>query len=289
MVDFTFLGLLALYLIVGVAAGMSTGFLGGGGGVITVPILIYVFELLGYPEGASVHTAVGTSLFVIVFNAASSSFVHLKKDIIRHRVLIIMVLAGVVGAVAGGTTSAMTASPLFKKLLGAFLILTAARLVWASRRGARGEIGIGSQDGTLECPVDEPEHPPKKLALCAVIGFFSGFVASFFGIGGGAITIPLGIILVRFTMIEAICYSTCLMTVCTVVGVVVQTVAGLSVPEHLPYSIGYVNYIAGGAMAVSGAFSARWAAGKVHTMNQTVLVRIITIVIVVAAIGMFVE
>ncbi len=79
------------------------------------------------------------------------------------------------------------------------------------------------------------------------------------------------------------------MTVCTVAGVVVQTVAGLSAPEHLPYSIGYVNYIAGGAMAVSGAFSARWAAGKVHTMNQTVLVRIITVVIVVAAIGMFVE
>lgn len=289
MLDVSLLGLLALYLVVGTAAGMSTGFLGGGGGVITVPILIYVFALLGYPEEASVHTAVGTSLFVIIFNAASSSLVHLKKDIVNHRILIIMVVAGIAGAVTGGTISAMTASPLFKKLLGAFLILTAVRFVRTAVSGKGGGGALSNPDGTIECPVDERVYPPKRQAFCGSIGFLSGFVASFFGIGGGAITIPLGVILVRFTMIEAICYSTFLMTICTIVGVIVQLIAGLSATEHVPYSIGYVNYVAGGVMALSGSFAARWAAGKVHTINQVILMRIITVIIIAAAVGLFIE
>ena len=289
MLDIAFLGLLALYLVVGVAAGMSTGFLGGGGGVITVPILIYVFALLGYPENASVHTAVGTSLFVIIFNAASSSLVHLKKDIINHRILLIMVISGILGAVTGGTMSAMTASPLFKKLLGAFLIVTALRFMRTARSGKSGDLKDLKPEGTIECPIDERQYPPKRMFFCGSIGFFSGFVAAFFGIGGGAITIPIGIILVRFTMIEAICYSTCLMTVCTIVGVIVQTIAGLSASEHIPHSVGYVNYVAGGIMALSGSFAARWAAAKVHTINQVVLMRIITVIIVAAAVGLFLK
>ncbi len=284
-----FLGLISLYLIVGAIAGMSTGFLGGGGGVITVPILIYVFTLLGYPDNASVHTAVGTSLFVIIFTAASSSLVHLKKDIIHHRILIVMVTSGILGAVAGGTMSAMTTSPLFTKLLGVFLIITAIRFMRASTPGSKGGDGVLNEGAMVECPVNERRYPSKTFVLCGLIGFSSGLVASFFGIGGGAITIPLGIIIVHFSMIEAICYSTCLMTVCTVVGVVVQLIAGLSASDHVPYSIGYVNYIAGIAMALSGAYSARWAAGKVHTMNQVVLLRIITVVIIVAAVGMFLK
>jgi uncharacterized membrane protein YfcA len=289
MFDLTFPGLITVYLIVGAIAGMSTGFLGGGGGVVTVPILIYVFTLLGYPESASVHTAVGTSLFVIIFNAASSSLVHLKKDIIHHRILIVMVVSGILGAVAGGTMSAMTASPLFKKLLGVFLIITAIRFIQASRSGPKGRREVLEDTGPIECPVNERRYPLKTFVLCGIIGIFSGFVASFFGIGGGAITIPLGIILVQFSMIEAICYSTCLMTVCTVVGVAVQIIAGLSASQHVPYSIGYVNYIAGIVMAVSGAYTARWAAGKVYTINQTVLLRIITVVIVIAAVGLFLK
>ncbi len=90
-------------------------------------------------------------------------------------------------------------------------------------------------------------------------------------------------------MIEAICYSTCLMTVCTIVGVIVQTIAGLSASEHIPHSIGYVNYVAGGIMALSGSFAARWAAAKVHTINQVVLMRIITVIIVAAAVGLFLK
>ncbi len=162
MFDLTFLGLIALYLVVGAVAGMSTGFLGGGGGVVTVPILIYVFSLLGYPESASVHTAVGTSLFVIIFNAASSSLVHLRKGIIHHRILIVMVLAGVLGAVVGGTTSAMTASPLFKKLLGAFLIITALRFMQASRSGP-GDKGLMGEDGAVECPANERQLSAKDV------------------------------------------------------------------------------------------------------------------------------
>ncbi len=287
--DLTFFAILLLYLVAGIIAGINTGFIGGGGGVITVPILIYSFTFLGYPENASIHTAVGTSLFVIIFNAAASSLVHLKKNIIHHRLLLVMVIFGVVGAVVGGTASAVTAGPIFKKLLAVFLLITAVRFLRASRKGRKEQEALLAERDAVECQLSEREHPPKTFVFCGIIGLFSGFVASFFGIGGGAITIPLGMLLVNFSMLEAICYSTCLMTVCTIVGVVVLAVAGAKAPDHVPYSIGYVNYVAGIIMAVSGTYSAKWAALKVHSMNQALLMRIVTVVIIIAAVGLFIK
>jgi hypothetical protein len=66
-------------------------------------------------------------------------------------------------------------------------------------------------------------------------------------------------------------------------------IAGLSAREHVPHSIGYVNYIAGLTMVVSGTYTAKWAAAKVHTINQVVLIRVITVVIVIAAVGLFIK
>ena len=59
----------ALYLLLGSVAGTLAGLFGVGGGVIIVPILLFVFGLLEFADSSAVHLAVGTSLASIVFTS----------------------------------------------------------------------------------------------------------------------------------------------------------------------------------------------------------------------------
>ncbi|MDQ6622059.1 MAG: TSUP family transporter, partial [Verrucomicrobiota bacterium] len=56
-------------IVVSFFAGLLSGFLGGGGGYIRMPMLVYV---LGIPT----HLAVGTDLFEIILSASYGSFSH---------------------------------------------------------------------------------------------------------------------------------------------------------------------------------------------------------------------
>ena len=48
-----------LYVVLGVVAGMASGLIGIGGGIIVVPVLIYIF-------GFSQHAAQGTTLAMLI-------------------------------------------------------------------------------------------------------------------------------------------------------------------------------------------------------------------------------
>ena len=66
----------ALYLLLGSVAGTLAGLFGVGGGVIIVPILLFVFGLLEFADSSAVHLAVGTSLASIVFTSLGSMRAH---------------------------------------------------------------------------------------------------------------------------------------------------------------------------------------------------------------------
>ncbi|MCH1488290.1 MAG: sulfite exporter TauE/SafE family protein, partial [Pseudomonadales bacterium] len=66
----------ALYLLLGAVAGTLAGLFGVGGGVIIVPILLFVFGLLDFSDSFAVHLAVGTSLACIVFTSLASLRAH---------------------------------------------------------------------------------------------------------------------------------------------------------------------------------------------------------------------
>ena len=60
-----------LYLVIGTIAGVIGGLMGIGGGSLTVPALLLVFSLLGFPKDHVMHMAIGTSLSAMVINTLS--------------------------------------------------------------------------------------------------------------------------------------------------------------------------------------------------------------------------
>ena len=60
-------------LITGGIAGVLAGLLGVGGGIVIVPVLFWIFDILGVPDAVAMHLAVGTSLSTIIATSISSA------------------------------------------------------------------------------------------------------------------------------------------------------------------------------------------------------------------------
>ncbi|SEM58603.1 Sulfite exporter TauE/SafE [Paenibacillus sp. cl141a] len=75
------------FTVIGVFIGVLSSLFGLGGGFVVVPIL-YVFLPSVVPAEYVMHTAVGTSLAVMVINSANSTYNHAKKGNINfdHRI-----------------------------------------------------------------------------------------------------------------------------------------------------------------------------------------------------------
>ena len=71
--------LLIAFSFVGFSAGVVSGLLGLGGGVIFVPSLLFLLPYLNI-EDPIIFYVLGTSLFAGIFSALSSFFHHYKKD-----------------------------------------------------------------------------------------------------------------------------------------------------------------------------------------------------------------
>lgn len=73
-------------LCTGICAGLLSGLLGLGGGIIVVPILAYLFqyplnEII--PFSSMMHMAIATSLVSILLTSVMSAYSHQRKGSVR--------------------------------------------------------------------------------------------------------------------------------------------------------------------------------------------------------------
>jgi uncharacterized membrane protein YfcA len=111
------------------AVGFISSFLGIGGGVIHVPLLV---RALGFPT----HIATATSHFVLAIMAGTGSLTHVALGSFAHRHGVRRALALSVGVVAGAQLGAHVSlrlrGDMIQRLLAAALLALAARLLYAA-------------------------------------------------------------------------------------------------------------------------------------------------------------
>ncbi|HXV93955.1 MAG TPA: sulfite exporter TauE/SafE family protein [Pseudonocardia sp.] len=152
----------ALAVLVGVALGL----LGGGGSILTVPLLVYI-------AGMDPKVAIATSLFVVGVTSIAGLVTHARARTIRWRTGLLFGAAGMVGAFAGGMVGGHLPGQL---LLGAFAVMMVATAV-AMLRGRRARDPAKAHS---ELPVG------RVLLDGAVVGLVTGLV----GAGGGFLVVP---------------------------------------------------------------------------------------------------
>ncbi len=155
----------------GACAGLLAGMLGIGGGLVIVPLLIYLLPILGVPHELVVQMAVATSLGTIVMTTLSSTRSHLRHGQVSFFWVRRLVPGLMVGATLGAWLATQMNPQWLQRLLAVVLLLLAVRMLVPQRSGA---------------PLT---HVSKRLIalISAGMGTLSGLV----GIGGGSLTVPL--------------------------------------------------------------------------------------------------
>lgn len=240
-----------LYAAALVAFGLAIGafgtMVGIGGGFLMVPIFIAL--------GMAPKDAAGTSLFVVLANALSGTVSFARQGRIQWRTAVLFAVAGAPGAVIGAWVDQFIPHRAFYALCALVIVLAAARMLF-------------SRPQSTDAP---PDHAPPYSAPTAIaIAFFTGFLASILGIGGGIINVPAMIFLFGFAPHAATATST----------FIIALTSALGTASHAWYGdVRYAPAIAVAIGAVPGALLGAWLAKR---SRPTLLVKALGVAMFVA-------
>ena len=154
----------------GAVAGLLAGMLGIGGGLVIVPLVIYLLPIIGVPPELVVPSAIATSLATVCMTTASASRSHAKHGLME-KFWLVRVLPGLsIGAMTGAYLVTVIDPDWLKRIFSIVLIALAARMVLPQKTG-------------------EPMTSVSKR-LVALGSYIIGTISGLVGIGGGALTVP---------------------------------------------------------------------------------------------------
>jgi uncharacterized membrane protein YfcA len=207
--------------------GLSLGLLGGGGAILTTPILVYVMKL-------DPKEAIASSLLVVGVTSAVSTAVHARAGNVVWKTGALFGVAGMAGAYAGGSAAHFVRGTVLLIAFAAMMLVTAIMMI-RGRREAKG-------DGHM--------HPAKAIAAGAAVGLVAGLV----GAGGGFLIVPALMLFGGVPMLRSIGTSLFVITLQSFAGF-----AGHAAHTHVHWNlVGVVT-----AMAVVGTLLGARAAQQV--------------------------
>ncbi|MBB4986490.1 MULTISPECIES: sulfite exporter TauE/SafE family protein [Streptomyces] len=158
----------ALVVAASLLVGLSLGALGGGGSILTVPILIYL-------AGQDTKEAITTSLFVVGVTSLAALVPHARARRVRWRTGLLFGGFSMAGAYGGGRVAEYVPGT---ALLVAFALMMLATAVAMLRKPRRGREAA---------PRIHAELPVRQIAA---EGLAVGAVTGLVGSGGGFLVVP---------------------------------------------------------------------------------------------------
>lgn len=114
---------IVLLLAVGLAAGVLSGLLGIGGGILIVPCLVFLF-------GLSQHTAQGTTLALMVPPIGLlAAWTYYKQGDVNVPMAALICLGFFFGGLFGARFAAMINAAALKKLFGVLMLVVALKMI----------------------------------------------------------------------------------------------------------------------------------------------------------------
>src|SRR4029079_1497035 len=144
------------YLAIGVAVGFLAGLLGIGGGMVMVPMLVFVFTAKGFPAEHMMHLSLATSMATIVFTSLSSVRAHHLHHAVDWKIVRAMSPGIVAGALAATLAAGFLPTRLLAIFFTAFMFYAALQMFIEVKPkparqlpGAAGLFAVGAAIGGL--------------------------------------------------------------------------------------------------------------------------------------------
>lgn len=185
--------------------GISLGLIGGGGSILAMPILVYVFNFK--PQLATSY-----SLFVVGISASIGSLKHYQLNNLKFNTAVVFGLPSIISLLITRTfilpqipDTIFTISKIIitKNIL--LMIVFAALMVVAS-------ISMIQEKKTMKL-----DKNTNKIKL-AFVGFMVGFITGFLGAGGGFLIIPALMFFAALPMKQAIGTSLFIIAINAMIG-----------------------------------------------------------------------
>ena len=239
---------IGVFALVGLGSGFVSGLFGIGGGIVRIPLFVYLLPLFGVAQSVMMHVAVGTSMALG------------NLDLAFFRTWAVGILIGVLV----GTALLPYASTELLQVIFAIFMVT-----------------VGVYEGFLKDRLVFARTPPqgaKKVGVASAIGC----LAALTGTGGGTMATP---ILQAFSMKmqAAIAVSSATGLVSGVVATIGAIVGGWHALGLPSYSLGYVDLAIFAAMMPTIMIAAPVGVRVGHMLSETWLRRVYTVLLFVIA------
>jgi uncharacterized membrane protein YfcA len=186
--------------------GLSLGLIGGGGSILTVPVLVYLFSV-------SPTLAISYSLFIVGLTSLVGAYNNYRKGLINFKTVLLFGSSSITTVfiarkfiipylpdVFFRIGSFEVTHSLFVMVVFAILMLAASVSMIRSRK-----------------VVSEKQAKEKPWVL-VIYGVLIGLVTGFLGAGGGFLLIPALVILMKLPMKEAIGTSLLIIALNSLIG-----------------------------------------------------------------------
>lgn len=257
--------LLASYGGLGLVVGFVAGLLGVGGGLIIVPVLIFMLHDQGLAAGLEPQVALGTSLASILFTSLSSVRAHHRHGAVEWP-LVRRIAPGIVAGTLIGALLAAQVSATVLKLFFIVFLFYAATQMWldfkpAPHRGLPGRAGTALAGGVI------------------------GAVSSWVGIGGGTLSVPF-MLWHNVTLHRAIATSSAIGFPIAIAGATGYVLSGWSVPGLPAGTLGFVYLPALAGIVLGSVLTAPLGARTAHRMPTRPLKKVFALLLFALALRM---
>ena len=215
---------------ISIIIGLSLGLIGGGGSILAVPILVYLFHI--NPEQATSY-----SLFIVGITAMVGSYSHYKLGNLKIKAALVFALPSVLSllfvrdvilpripSIVFTVNSFEVSKNLMIMIVFAFLMIAAS--ISMIRRSTPKEIII--RDGSIRI---------------AAIGLLVGFITGFLGAGGGFLIIPALLFFANLPMKQAIGTSLLIIFINSLIGFAGDVLKGNEIHYELLLTISAIALI----------------------------------------------
>jgi uncharacterized membrane protein YfcA len=246
------------YLLLGLFVGLFAGMLGIGGGMLLVPLLVFMFSAQDFPADRVLHLALGTSLTTIVFTSLSSIRAHHMHGAVRWDIFRTAAAGLVIGTLLGAFIADWLDTRFLAVVFVVFVSYSATQMIM----------------GKKPAPSRRLPGPAGMSAGSALVGVISSLV----GAGGGVVSIPL-MVMCNVPIRNAVGTSAALGLPIALAGAAGYAYTGLGQQGLPPMSLGYVYLPALTGIVVGTFITVPFGARLAHTMPVTLLKRIFALIL----------